>query len=251
MSSLSCPLLRHKLKLGFNATVNEVDPKLQFDQLLPLKNVTFSLSFLSLPPQCTDTFLPPSIAASVPQPTTDYAPLERPRATPSASATTSIGPPSGLPSNPDPTATDPTSTALLAAQALESSTPQPQSTEEPKPQTLIPHGSLQPLELAPSQTPTFEVNPSITHKDADGNDLFNIDIDSFPEGERNWRKSGVNLSDYFNYGMNEATWRNYVRKQRDMRESESADRNPFIVCVLLFLLSVLFGLIDGWKGEKF
>jgi len=104
---------------------------------------------------------------------------------------------------------------------------------------------LQPLELPPSQTPTFDVDASITHKDADGNDLFNIDIDSYPEGERNWRKSGVNTSDYFNYGMNEATWRNYVRKQRDMRESESAERNPFIV--RFFSYSPFKSLSIGFK----
>lgn len=65
------------------------------------------------------------------------------------------------------------------------------------------------------------------HKDVNGNDIFDVDIDALED--KPWRKPGANMADYFNYGMNEATWKNYVRKQRELRGSESSSANPFVV----------------------
>jgi hypothetical protein len=91
---------------------------------------------------------------------------------------------------------------------------------------LVPHGSLTPLPLpAPQTRPSININP--THKDINGNDLFDLDIDSL--GDKPWRRPGANPADWFNYGMNEPAWKGYVAKQRKVRDEEGAGANPFAV----------------------
>ncbi|BGP46569.1 Cleavage polyadenylation factor subunit fip1 [Rhodotorula kratochvilovae] len=168
----------------------------------------------------------PNIAPA-PSATTEYAPLDRPGLA-KANSSTSVGPPT-LP-HPDATATDQASTAALAAQAVEG-TPNPDvpmtSTGTPLKASavpeLVPRGALTPFELKPAATPTFDVNA--VQKDANGNDLFDVDLDAIED--KPWRRPGANMADYFNYGMNEATWKNYARKQRELRSTESAAANPF------------------------
>ncbi|XP_049646090.1 pre-mRNA 3'-end-processing factor FIP1 isoform X2 [Suncus etruscus] len=55
--------------------------------------------------------------------------------------------------------------------------------------------------------------------DAPGNingvPLLEVDLDSFED--KPWRKPGADLSDYFNYGFNEDTWKAYCEKQKRIR----------------------------------
>lgn len=44
-------------------------------------------------------------------------------------------------------------------------------------------------------------------------------IDSLED--KPWRKPGADITDYFNYGFNEETWRMYCERQKRMRQSES------------------------------
>nr|XP_033801340.1 pre-mRNA 3'-end-processing factor FIP1 isoform X2 [Geotrypetes seraphini] len=45
--------------------------------------------------------------------------------------------------------------------------------------------------------------------------LIEVDLDSFED--KPWRKPGADLSDYFNYGFNEDTWKAYCEKQKKLR----------------------------------
>ncbi|XP_028833738.1 pre-mRNA 3'-end-processing factor FIP1 isoform X3 [Denticeps clupeoides] len=55
--------------------------------------------------------------------------------------------------------------------------------------------------------------------DAPGNingvPVLEVDMESFEE--KPWRKPGADLSDYFNYGFNEDTWKIYCEKQKKLR----------------------------------
>ncbi|XP_017281334.1 pre-mRNA 3'-end-processing factor FIP1 isoform X1 [Kryptolebias marmoratus] len=55
--------------------------------------------------------------------------------------------------------------------------------------------------------------------DAPGNingvPVVEVDMESFEE--KPWRKPGADLSDYFNYGFNEDTWKAYCEKQKRLR----------------------------------
>ena len=49
-----------------------------------------------------------------------------------------------------------------------------------------------------------------------GTSILETDLESFED--RPWRKPGADMTDYFNYGFNEVTWRAYCSKQRTIRE---------------------------------
>ncbi|KAI9340819.1 hypothetical protein BDR26DRAFT_860930 [Obelidium mucronatum] len=50
----------------------------------------------------------------------------------------------------------------------------------------------------------------------DGKDLFDLELDSIED--KPWRKPGADITDYFNFGFNETSWRAYCTKQKSLRE---------------------------------
>ncbi|AFM99401.1 Fip1 domain-containing protein [Encephalitozoon hellem] len=52
----------------------------------------------------------------------------------------------------------------------------------------------------------------------EGQNILDYDIESFTD--KPWNKPGADITDYFNYGFNETTWREYCNMQR--RKSEFA-----------------------------
>ncbi|XP_042564929.1 pre-mRNA 3'-end-processing factor FIP1-like, partial [Clupea harengus] len=50
-----------------------------------------------------------------------------------------------------------------------------------------------------------------------GTPLLEVDVESFDE--KPWKKPGADLTDYFNYGFNEESWKIYCDKQRRVRMS--------------------------------
>ncbi|XP_052795822.1 pre-mRNA 3'-end-processing factor FIP1-like [Mya arenaria] len=47
--------------------------------------------------------------------------------------------------------------------------------------------------------------------------LYEFSLDSLREEDKPWRKPGADITDYFNYGFNEDTWRRYCQKQNRLR----------------------------------
>lgn len=56
----------------------------------------------------------------------------------------------------------------------------------------------------------------------DGESLLDIDIEGFDE--KPWRKPGADITDYFNFGFNEASWKQYCYKQKQLREEFSSSQ---------------------------
>ena len=52
----------------------------------------------------------------------------------------------------------------------------------------------------------------------DGKPITDVELESFED--KPWRKPGADITDYFNYGFNEATWRAYCNKQKILREGK-------------------------------
>ncbi|KAJ3276865.1 hypothetical protein HDV01_002920 [Terramyces sp. JEL0728] len=52
----------------------------------------------------------------------------------------------------------------------------------------------------------------------EGVDIINVEMDSFED--KPWRNPGADITDYFNFGFNEATWKAYCTKQRLLREDQ-------------------------------
>lgn len=49
---------------------------------------------------------------------------------------------------------------------------------------------------------------------------FDVDLDSMTDQHPAWRNNRVDLSNYFNYGFNEATWKVYCGKQLKLRAAQ-------------------------------
>ncbi|KAL4230814.1 hypothetical protein ACF0H5_011188 [Mactra antiquata] len=50
-----------------------------------------------------------------------------------------------------------------------------------------------------------------------GINLYEFSLDTLKDEDKPWRKPGADITDYFNYGFNETTWRNYCQKQNRLR----------------------------------
>lgn len=57
-----------------------------------------------------------------------------------------------------------------------------------------------------------------------GNAILDLDLNSLED--KPWRKPGADLSDYFNYGFDEDTWKSYCELQKKMRGVVSESRQP-------------------------
>ncbi|PHZ16243.1 Fip1-domain-containing protein [Rhizopus microsporus ATCC 52813] len=51
-----------------------------------------------------------------------------------------------------------------------------------------------------------------------GQPITEVNLDDFED--KPWRKPGADITDYFNYGFNEVTWRAYCAKQKLLRENK-------------------------------
>lgn len=75
-----------------------------------------------------------------------------------------------------------------------------------------------------SSTSTAKANPSVgginleAVGEYNGQPITEVDLDSFED--KPWRKPGADITDYFNYGFNEVTWRAYCAQQKMLRESK-------------------------------
>ena len=49
---------------------------------------------------------------------------------------------------------------------------------------------------------------------------------------------GADITDYFNYGFTEDTWKQYCEKQRRLRMDLNMPKKSFVVRVVLFFFSV-------------
>ncbi|KAI8915170.1 Fip1 motif-domain-containing protein [Powellomyces hirtus] len=55
----------------------------------------------------------------------------------------------------------------------------------------------------------------------DGMELYNLDLESLDD--KPWRRPGADITDFFNYGFNEQSWKAYCSKQKRMREEFAGD----------------------------
>lgn len=51
-----------------------------------------------------------------------------------------------------------------------------------------------------------------------GQPITDVDLDNVED--KPWRKPGADITDYFNYGFNEVSWRSYCAKQKMLRENK-------------------------------
>ncbi|EIJ94468.1 hypothetical protein NEPAR06_0465 [Nematocida parisii] len=60
----------------------------------------------------------------------------------------------------------------------------------------------------------FEIVLQDTEDTQINSDLFV----NYTEDDKPWNRPGEDITDYFNYGFNEHTWKEYIAKQKRLRE---------------------------------
>ncbi|KAJ7269346.1 hypothetical protein B0H12DRAFT_1095290 [Mycena haematopus] len=153
-----------------------------------------------------------SVTPLRPQPslTTEYTPIQRagaappPKAAPQAQPTPQPAPQAPSDSEPPPI------------------TPAVPQTTEPPPQ--IAEAAAAPADdgVDPSTLPPVSAPPSHPNIDfsatgtLEGRSIIDVDLSSM--ADKQWRKPGSDISDWFNYGFDELSWEAYCYRRRDLGE---------------------------------
>ncbi|XP_045204187.2 pre-mRNA 3'-end-processing factor FIP1-like [Mercenaria mercenaria] len=87
----------------------------------------------------------------------------------------------------------------------------PTSTYQKQPVTA---GSAQKGAVTTQATKGVDVDGEGT---VNGIPLYEFSLDTLRDEDKPWRKPGADITDYFNYGFNEETWRKYCQKQNRIR----------------------------------
>jgi hypothetical protein len=84
---------------------------------------------------------------------------------------------------------------------------------------------------APSAAPLASKPPGTVDLDAvgdiNGHPTIEFPIESLEDKDRPWNRPGADITDYFNYGFTELSWRQYVNKQRDLRKLYGSQQKRF------------------------
>ncbi|KAJ7292941.1 hypothetical protein C8J57DRAFT_1267624 [Mycena rebaudengoi] len=154
-------------------------------------------------------------AIRAPQPTltTEYTPIQRagaapPSTTPSRTASLAQVAPQPTP-QPPPSSSEPPPAAPPAAPQTQ---PPPQSEDAP----LVDDG-VDPTTLPPAPAPPShpDIDPNAMGM-VDGRPIIDVDLSSL--AEKQWRRPGSDISDWFNYGFDELSWEAYCYRRRDLGE---------------------------------
>ncbi|KAJ7665411.1 hypothetical protein DFH06DRAFT_1187280 [Mycena polygramma] len=153
----------------------------------------------------------------------------------SSASTTALRPQSSLTTEYTPiqrggAATSTPSKTPAQAQLAPQTTPQTPSTSEPPPATtVVPQAEPPSLEAAPvddgvdpstldpvSAPPSHpSIDPTVTGT-MEGRSIIDVDLSSM--AEKQWRRPGSDISDWFNYGFDELSWEAYCYRRRDLGE---------------------------------
>ncbi|KAF7337574.1 hypothetical protein MSAN_02230700 [Mycena sanguinolenta] len=151
--------------------------------------------------------------------TTEYTPIQRggavpPKATPQPPPTPQPQP------TPQPVPQAPSDSELPPATPIvpQTTEPPPQSAEATAAPTVVPTDdgvdpSTLPPVTAPPSHPSIDFSATGT---LEGRSIIDVDLSSMTD--KQWRKPGSDISDWFNYGFDELSWEAYCYRRRDLGE---------------------------------
>lgn len=80
---------------------------------------------------------------------------------------------------------------------------------------------------ATANRPGVDINPMGQYE---GKDIVDLDLDY---DDKPWLKPGADITDYFNYGFDEMTWRAYAEKQKMLRDEVAQQKKMRVISNLL------------------
>ena len=119
-------------------------------------------------------------------------------------------------------------TAPFLNQIIKQTTPSQASKE---PTTAIPDDGVDPTTLPPAAAPPSHpsIEPTATGI-FDGRSILELDLSAL--AEKQWRRPGSDISDWFNYGFDELSWEAYCYRRRDLGELANVLKPNVIVSLL-------------------
>ena len=86
-----------------------------------------------------------------------------------------------------------------------------------EPTTTLPDDGVDPTTLPPAVAPPSHpsIEPTVTGI-FDGRSILELDLSAL--AEKQWRRPGSDISDWFNYGFDELSWEAYCYRRRDLGE---------------------------------
>ncbi|ORZ26060.1 Fip1 motif-domain-containing protein [Absidia repens] len=135
-----------------------------------------------------------------------------------------------------------------------------ESTQSTNPLVTIKPGQ-QIKEASQSSNTTTKASASSASLDAAKNSSGGIDLDADDEyngqpitevavdtfEDKPWRKPGADITDYFNFGFNEMSWRAYCAKQKMMRDKKVAGKADINIPDFM-KMGMMMPLMDGGGG---
>ncbi|KAK1349030.1 pre-mRNA polyadenylation factor Fip1 [Hamiltosporidium tvaerminnensis] len=76
--------------------------------------------------------------------------------------------------------------------------------------------------IAEEQEKKDELKVALESQNYTGQGVFEFELDTLEE--KPWKKPGEDITDYFNYGFDETTWRMYCEKQKGLRTEYTPSR---------------------------
>lgn len=161
------------------------------------------------------------------------------------------GTPVSQPVLPTPQQAQPafTENAATSISTLERPSLTPSATPDPN------HSSNPPQEDA-SLLPPVRASASAPHIDPaetgtySGLSIFEVDLQNL--SDKNWRRPGADVSDWFNYGFDEISWEAYCVRKRDMAAMAAEMKANVLVsirgCALLPRVLISVSLEYGWDA---
>jgi pre-mRNA 3'-end-processing factor FIP1 len=100
-----------------------------------------------------------------------------------------------------------------------------------EPTTAIPDDGVDPTMLPPAVAPPSHpsIEPAATGI-FDGRSILELDLSAL--AEKQWRRPGSDISDWFNYGFDELSWEAYCYRRRDLGELANVLKPNVIVSLL-------------------
>ncbi|KAK7063894.1 hypothetical protein R3P38DRAFT_3382625 [Favolaschia claudopus] len=152
--------------------------------------------------------------------TTEYTPIQRGVAPPPKTASQTTSTPQATQAPPPPIASSsepPPSTLTAPPQPQPAPQPEPPAQIQTQPEAAPEDDGVDPSTLPPVTAPPSHpaIDPTATGQ-MEGRYIIDVDLASL--ADKQWRKPGSDISDWFNYGFDELSWEAYCYRRRDLGE---------------------------------
>ncbi|KAJ7610891.1 hypothetical protein FB45DRAFT_327379 [Roridomyces roridus] len=187
----------------------------------------------------------PALRAPQPSLTTEYTPIQR------VGSTATIAPSRSAPQVTSTPASEPVT-------SVPTPVPQTEAPPQPSPENVaavavaatpaVVEDGIDPSTLPPATAPPSHpaIDPTVMGT-MDGRAIIDVDLAAMTD--KQWRKPGADVSDWFNYGFDELSWEIYCYRRRDLGEMANVLKTNVLVRIFFcFFHPNTYGFLQNFSG---